>query len=554
MTHYRSHLLALSVGAVCAALLLWLWQRDRASEQRLLRDRATAIQSAPPAATDTALAKSDDTGDSLDPTTRSLLAVLQRRLARSDARAREAILAFKDDAAYRRFLGRAKKSGLTVLGQLDGLRTVRVRFDTFSALQGELLQNTGDYSGVSANYTVGVPGVPAKDPRTPVNEVPFGNRALQFLGVPGDHSQWGQGVTIAILDTGVSPDPTFGPSRVRYLDIGLGTAAGHGAEDGHGTAVASVAAGLAPDAPGVAPAASLLSIRVTDASGTSDIFTLAQGIIAAVDAGAKVVNISLGGYATNAALDAAIAYASQRGVVLVAAAGNDQAAQLAWPAADSRVVSVGAVDAVGQQVSFSNSGAQLQITAPGYGVQTAWLDGQRATVDGTSISSPMVAGAIAAVLSQNPGLTPQQAWQVLQQTASDGGAPGADPDYGNGILNLDWAMNRNDPARIDTAVSSHYYDAANKTMEFVVQNRSGQSVSGLTLNVDVNGIATATAVPILAPGEIYVAKTPVDPAKLAAGETFKFTTVLVNPSGLVDRVPANNRRVSTLTMPPASAK
>src|SRR6185295_11172621 len=106
------------------------------------------------------------------------------------------------------------------------------------------------------------------------------------------------------------------------------------------------------------------------------------------------------------------AYAGNRGAVIVAAAGNDQAAQLAWPAADPRVVSVGAIDAAEQQVSFSNSGPQLQITAPGYGVQTAWLNGQRASVDGTSVSSPLVAGAIAAVMSQSPGLSPQQAWDV----------------------------------------------------------------------------------------------------------------------------------------------
>src|SRR5204863_541770 len=117
---------------------------------------------------------------------------------------------------------------------------------------------------------------------------------------------------------------------------------GSGREDGHGTSVAALAAGSARDAPGVSPGANILSIRVTDANGTSDLFTISQAILAAVDAGAKIINISLGGYSTGPVLDSAIAYATKQGALIVAAAGNDQAAQLAWPAADSRVVSVGA--------------------------------------------------------------------------------------------------------------------------------------------------------------------------------------------------------------------
>jgi hypothetical protein len=253
---------------------------------------------------------------------------------------------------------------------------------------------------------------------------------LEFLGVDPkspSYATWGQGVTIAVLDTGVAPDPTFGSLRYRTIDIGLGSTTGSGGEDGHGTAVAALAVGAAADAPGIAPAANLLSIRVTDASGASDLFTVAQAILAATDAGAKVINISLGGYATSATLDAAITYATTRGAVIVAAAGNDQAAQLTWPAADPRVISVGAIDAAEQQLTFSNSGPQLQITAPGYGVQTAWLNGQRAYADGTSISTPLVSGAIAAVLSQNPAMSPGQAWTVIRQTTSDAGAPARTP-------------------------------------------------------------------------------------------------------------------------------
>jgi hypothetical protein len=277
---------------------------------------------------------------------------------------------------------------------------------------------------------------------------------------------------------------------------------------------------------------------------------MAQAILAAVDAGAKIINISMGGYGTNSLLTSAIDYADQHGAVIVASAGNDQAAQLTWPAADPRVVSVGAVDALEQQVNFSNSGPQLKLTAPGYGVQTAWLDGQRVYFDGTSASAPIVAGAIAAMMSANPGMSATQAAQVLEQYASDGGAPGQDPDYGNGILNLGWAMGRNDPLRTDTAISSNYYDSTTGQMEFVVQNRSGIGVGGMVLSVDANGTTTTYSVPLLSPGASYVVKMPVDQPQLTASGGIVYRTQLINPGTFIDQVPANNRKTSALSPPP----
>jgi hypothetical protein len=483
----------------------------------------------------------------IDPHARALLEAVKQLLRRKDVRPNEAVIAFKDDAAMARFRARAGKNGLTIVGELNGSRAARVRFDDAAALGSDIVQNPGDYDDLSGNYLVTTPQAPTKEQREALNQIAFGNDALPFIGATGDRSQWGRGVTIAILDTGVGADPTFGSGRINALDIGLGTSPGKAGDDGHGTSVASLAAGMAPDAAGVAPAADVLSIRVTDARGTSDIFTIAQGIVAAVDAGAKIVNISMGGYGTNDALSYAIGYASDHGAVIVAAAGNDQAAQLNWPAADPRVISVGAVDKAEQQVLFSNSGAQLQLTAPGYGVQTAWLDGQRALVDGTSASAPLVSGAIAALLSQNPALTPAEAVQILTRTASDAGAPGDDPAYGHGILNLGWAMNVNNPGYIDTAIASHYFDAQSNTMEFVVQNRSARAVSGLTLAVNTNSSSNSYTLPDLAPGASTVIRQPVDNSLFNGVGQIQYATSLTNPLGITDQVPRNNRRASVLT-------
>jgi hypothetical protein len=536
--------LAFCLGLACMGLLVWVRHADESavSVQRSAR-------SAPPAAaTPTPL---DASATPLDAETRALLEELERLLLTGNARPKEAVLAFKDDEALRRFRARAREAGFTIVGDLSALNTVRVRYEDLKALQRELAQHAADYEAVAANYLVNLPRAPTKEERAAVDQVPFGNRTLSYIGAddPNRAGNWGRGTTIAILDSGVAADPTFGSGRIRYLDIGYGTLPGNGREDGHGTSVASLAAGLSPDAAGVAPAASLLSIRVTDKDGASDIFTLAQAIVAAVDSGAKILNVSLGGYATNALLNKAIGYAGDRGAIIVAAAGNDQAAQLAWPAADSRVISVGAVDAADQQVSFSNSGAGLSLSAPGYGVQTAWLNGWRANVDGTSASAPLVSGAIAAVISQNPSLTPQQAASLLLRTANDAGAPGDDPAFGNGILNLAWAMNSSTPGYVDTAISSHYFDPITNTVEVVVQNRSAQAVAGLNLNVASGATLNTYNIPSLAPGASQVVRVPVDTTTLKNAGQVSFSTQLVNPAGVNDRLPANNRKASVIAAP-----
>ncbi|MEO8351554.1 MAG: S8 family serine peptidase [Chthoniobacteraceae bacterium] len=474
-----------------------------------------------------------------------LLARLSTTLAREQGRPNEAMLTFKDADAYRRFLARAAASGLEVLDRLDRLQSVRVRYDSLNALAADLANHTDDYGDLDANYFVYPPEVPQSEPRMGGKPVPIGNGLLETLGVTGDTSKWGAGVTIAVLDSGAAADATFGTNRLRHLDVGLGVTPMP--EDGHGTAVASLAGGMDGDAVGLAPGANLLSIRVTAEDGLSDSFTLSRAIIAAADAGAQIVNVSLGSYADSNVMARAIDYATSRSVLVVASAGNDQAGQLTWPAANPSVISVGAVDATEQQVFFSNSGDQLQITAPGYGLQTAWLNNQRVLIDGTSASAPIVAGAIAAMMTQNPGTNAAQAWDILRSHASDGGAVGRDPNFGNGILNLGWAMNRNNFNRIDTAVSSQFLDPAALEMQFVVQNRSAQGVAGLVLNVNAGQADRKFSVPPLGPGATFAVHVPVDYAALQNAGRLDYRTQLVNPSGMIDAVPANNQRANTIS-------
>lgn len=548
MSRSRSDSLLLTAGVLLLVLVVLFFLTHRSLEPRpeLEETAGGTAESTPPSAS--ALSDSPDADDddnlALAATTQALAQKLSTRFTRADTRAHEAVLIFKTPDGYQRFLARASEAGVIVAGRIDALRIVRVRVRAYDAFAAELVARAADYGGVSANTFVQIP--PAPEERASSRAFAVGNTLLATLGVPAgtDTSAWGRGVTVAVLDGGAVPDPTLG-ARLRYLDIGLGYA-GTGATGRHGTAVASLVGGSAADAPGVAPAATVLSIRVIDTDDKSDAFTVTQGIVAAVDAGAQIINLSLGGYGTSEALARAIAYATEHGVVVVAAAGNDGAARLVWPAADLRVVSVGATDATGRQAGFSNSGPQLRLTAPGVGIQTAGLNNERSLFSGTSASAPVVSGALAALLSQSPGLTATQAVEILQTYSDDGGAAGEDPNYGRGTLDLGWALARADGTRIDTAISSHHYNPETASLEVIVQNRSARPAGNLTLTVDLNGRVTTYPIAALAPGRSTTVPVPVD-AAIAAGP-ITLRTRLDNPAGVLDAVPANNTRASLIDL------
>lgn len=464
------------------------------------------------------------------------------------ARGNEAILTFKTRQALAAFLDRAEAAGLQIIATSEALSAARVRAGSLSDLRNGLNQHADDYADLAPNAFMTLPVPPPIDERAAINLVPLGNGLLDFLGATGDTNTWGRGTTLAVIDSAISSgDPTFGNGRIQILDLGIdGIAAGNLPENnGHGTAVAALVAGESQDARGVAPGANLLIVPVLDSDGLSDTFTVSQGIVAAVDAGAQIINLSLGSDYNSSTLQRAVDYAIDREVLIVAAAGNSQSTQLAWPAADPRVVSVGAVDATQQQVTYSNSGPQLKIAAPGYGVQTAWTGEDRVLFSGTSASAPIISGSIAAIMSEQPGTTAQQAWQVIQTHSADSGAPGPDPDFGYGVIDLGWAMAHDDHLRVDTAVSSHYYDATTGEMRIVVQNRSNRTISGLSLQVDAAGSLSTHVLPAIESGEISVVSVPVD-ANSIAGSPHQFASVLINPPGIDDAIPDNNIRSTTL--------
>src|SRR5882724_130566 len=194
------YLFSLVTGAGLALLLVWLLRWNGPAWRPVAPVATPGLVSLPKPARFAPVRRLAGADALRNQTAAELLVFLQQQLEQTGARPREAVLTFSDAAALRRFLARAPQAGITVIGQLDALQAVRVRYDSLGNLQGDMMQNAADYSEVGANFLMQFPTTPAKEDRAAVNQVPFGNDSLAFLGVTGDHSQWGRGTTIAILD------------------------------------------------------------------------------------------------------------------------------------------------------------------------------------------------------------------------------------------------------------------------------------------------------------------------------------------------------------------
>jgi thermitase len=332
----------------------------------------------------------------------------------------ELLLTFKSPEALAAFKARAPGEGLQVLSSDGRLLSARVKYADPAAMSRELANHGGDYNNVGPNYLVWVPGlpqVPKVDESNAGGAQPYGNSGLQDIGAYGDRSNWGHGITVAVLDTGITTHPLLEGTDVVHYDL----VQDGQTPNGHGTAMASLIAGNGYNEGGAAPDSRILDVRVADISGESNTALVAQGIMQAIDQGAKVINISLGTSGDAAMLRNAVAYALEQGVIIVAAAGNDQLASLSYPAAYDGVISVGALDAAHVQAYFSNSGSTLTISAPGVGIVSGYSDGQTVIGSGTSQATAITSGVVAYMLGR--GYAASAVPQVLATSALNTGAP-----------------------------------------------------------------------------------------------------------------------------------
>jgi len=409
-------------------------------------------------------------------------------LASADlALANELVLSFEDENAYQRFIAKAEQEGISILARNGTLKSLRVRFDNDRANE-RIRALAGDDANIDPNYLVAVPTIPQPSLTGIANQA-FENQALDWLGVPRDNESWGEGITIAILDTGVTEHPIFDGKTIERISL-VDVAENPDSEyDGHGTAIASLIVGN--QGTGISPAVNLLSIQVMDSTGTGDSFTLATGIVEAVDKGASIISMSLGSYGYSSTPEKAIKYAQQNDVILVASAGNDGMGELTYPARFDGVIGVAAIDTESQRAEFSNFSEDVDIAAPGVGVYTAWGEDDWTRFSGTSAATPFIAGSIAATLSLDSELNPQQAADIVLRYADDASAPGVDVNVGHGVLNMDRVLNRDQSGIADAALADFYLDfdqATDSTVPLLitVQNRGTENLRSVSIRLTQN--------------------------------------------------------------------
>jgi len=458
----------------------------------------------------------------------------------------ERIVSFKSEEAYQDFLKRLAGSKVRNLGQIDVLRAIRLGYDDLADFNA-LGLNPDD---LDYNFPVTIPPRAEVDAQNGI--VGFGRTALEFLGITGDNPTWGQGVKIAVIDTGIGPHLALA-KNIQYISlVELGEGA---AQHSHGTSVASLIAGNHPNLLGVAPGADLISIRIADESGYSNSFLLAQGIIEAVLNGAQIINISMGSENNSATVHNAVKYATENGVVIVVSPGNDGLAQSAYPARYKEVVSVGAVDKLGQHLNFSHTDENMSASAPGLQITAAYPGDLVTDFSGTSASAPFFSGAVAAVMTQSPTrISAQQAVNILLNTTNEAGAPGQDPQYGNGILDVGRAINSNTPGITDLAVASQTYllpdtNSSSSGLQVSVENRGTEAVWNSVLNVSIAGGEYPVQVNSLQPNERKVITIPVGLQQLEQEGFLEVRSKITLSGDVADSKPSNNSRSEQITHP-----
>ncbi len=267
---------------------------------------------------------------------------------------------------------------------------------------------------------------------------------IERIGALAAHErgETGCGTHVAVIDTGIDPTHedlhTNIGEGVAFVETTAESGEAWADDDGHGTHVSGTIAALDNDigVVGVSPSATLHPVKVLDNQGTGTDADIAAGIMHAARKGYDVANLSVGEPETTQTQTEAVKFAHEEGLLLVAATGNDGHPQVDYPADLDEVIGVSAIAQDDSLASFSNTGPEVNLTAPGTLVLSTMPGNQYGVMEGTSMATPHVTGS-AALLAAH-GLSNDEIREHLTASAED---VGLGPDQqGSGLVNANAAL------------------------------------------------------------------------------------------------------------------
>ena len=257
---------------------------------------------------------------------------------------------------------------------------------------------------------------------------------------------WNKGsrdMVVAVIDTGVQADhPDLKGRLVKGVNI-VDPSASPEDDVGHGTHVAGIIAAQVNNNEGVAGLTwftKIMPVKALDNTGAGSTYSVAEGVIWAADHGANIINMSLGNYAEAQFLHDAIQYAADKGVLVVAASGNDNTDRPGYPAAYPEVLAVAATDPGGAKAEYSNYGDYIDVAAPGTSIASTYPGSRYAALSGTSMAAPHASALASLIRAANPGLSNAEVMDLLRNTAQDLGDQGKDPYFGYGQIDIRKAL------------------------------------------------------------------------------------------------------------------
>lgn len=258
----------------------------------------------------------------------------------------------------------------------------------------------------------------------------------------------GEGIKVAILDTGIIPHPDL-KDNIKG-GVGIICDRDYLDKDGHGTHVAGIIAALDNDfgVVGVAPRASLYAVKILGDDGSGEMWSLARGIHWACDNHMDIISMSLGYYSDCEIVHEAVQRAYRQGIPIIAAAGNDgdenTGDNINYPARYPETIAVGSVNKYLKRSDFSSKGEELDIMAPGEDIYSTFLNDEYAILSGTSMATPFITGIVALMIAKHrknknnktPIETVGDVREHLIRTADENGEIGKDNFYGYGIVDI----------------------------------------------------------------------------------------------------------------------